>query len=48
MFDVVHLAADLFKQVLSGPRLCIPDEKKKKKKKKKKKNMHKLLKVSYR
>ena len=29
MFDVVHFALDLFKQVLSGPRLCIPDEKKK-------------------
>ena len=27
MFDVVHFASDLFKQVLFGPRLCIPDEK---------------------
>ena len=30
MFDVVHFASDLFKEVLSGPGLCIPDEKKKK------------------
>ena len=38
MFDVVHFASDLFKQVFSGPR---PDEKTNKqtnKKKKKKKN----------
>ena len=29
IFYVVHFASDLFKQVLSGPRLCIPDEEKK-------------------
>ena len=30
IFDVVHFASDLFKQILSCPRLCIPDERKKK------------------
>ena len=31
IFDVVHFVSDLYKQVLSGPRLSIPGENKRKK-----------------